>query len=106
MLMAWIAFACVPAMLVVMLAMGHLEARLLPPSPAQPGPGLPPVHHPSEDVPAEDVPRETPARPPDGLGDDPVTPPSDKVGGGSGWEIPAAAISVSGATAGRREARA
>jgi hypothetical protein len=31
--MAWIAFASVPTILVVMLAMGQLEARLLPPNP-------------------------------------------------------------------------
>jgi hypothetical protein len=39
--MAWIAFASVPTILVVMLAMGHLEARLLPQTPARNGDGDP-----------------------------------------------------------------
>jgi hypothetical protein len=38
--MAWIAFASVPIMLVVMLAMGQLEARLLPRTPPEDGYGL------------------------------------------------------------------
>ena len=35
--MAWIAFASVPTILVVMLAMGQLEARLLPTTPLRNG---------------------------------------------------------------------
>ena len=34
--MAWIAFATVPTMFVVMVAMGQLEERLLPQPPARP----------------------------------------------------------------------
>jgi len=36
-LMAWIAFACVPTMLVVMLAMAQLEDWMLPQAPSRPG---------------------------------------------------------------------
>jgi hypothetical protein len=39
--MAWIAFASVPAALVLMLAMGQLEARLLPRTPPPNGAGDP-----------------------------------------------------------------
>ncbi|HEX6471284.1 MAG TPA: hypothetical protein VF069_19440 [Streptosporangiaceae bacterium] len=103
--MAWIAFACVPAMLVVMLAMGHLEARLLPPTPAQPGFAGP------AGTDADDLPNDPPRELPDGVPDLSALDPSPDlrveraVRGGAGWEIPATAI-PGPAAAGRREASA
>lgn len=76
--MAWIAFASVPAMLVVMLAMGHLEARLLPRNP----PGPPPDHAPDH----------APDRVPNHVPDDAPAQAGAPVTARLSWEIPAATV--------------